>query len=391
MGAVYEAVNEPIGRRVALKILHERLAERTDVTARLWNEARLASSIRHEHIVDVFDVGTLADGRPFVVMELLTGESLAERLRREGTLDEPTTIDLGRQIASALGAAHARHIVHRDVKPENVLLVERDGKSFVKLVDFGISKAARVGEDGRQESLTQTGIVVGTPLYLSPEQASGAEKIDGRVDVWALGVILYECLTGEVPFRAANTLGVIQRIVNETPRSPRQLAPTVSDAMERVVLRALSRRPSDRYATMAAFESALEHVEQHRAERSESRLSSARLWIAVAAVLVLGSTAGLLVLRRAPTASVVRVAAKDAAVVGWAATPLAPPNSRRPSWIWWISCAWTISVVSNATTSFLPKHARPCMETGGRALATTSSPPCSRRWGAYRLSPKIWD
>ena len=262
MGVVYEATDTLIGRQVAIKVLHERHAARPEVAGRMMNEARLASSVHHDHVVDIFDVATTEAGRTFIVMELLDGETLASLIRREGGLSEARAIEIGLQVASALGAAHAKGIVHRDVKPENVFLSRRDGKETVKVVDFGISKAMRVGDEGGEPRLTQTGMVLGTPLYMSPEQARGEEQLDHRIDIYALGVILYECLTGEVPFRASNSLRVIAQVLSDEPTPPRALRPElrISEAMERVTLRAMAKSPSGRYPTMDALGGDLRRV-----------------------------------------------------------------------------------------------------------------------------------
>ncbi len=201
MGAVYEAKHALIGKRVAVKVLLEKFHAKSDFVARLLQEARLASSIGHENIVDVTDFGTTDDGRSFVVMEFLDGESLADLERREAPLPIERSLRIARQAASALGAAHAKGIFHRDVKPENLYLVRRGDADFVKVVDFGISKAVKPGGDDGAEAyrLTHTGLLLGTPLYMSPEQARGDEDLDHRADIWALGVLLYECLTGRGP------------------------------------------------------------------------------------------------------------------------------------------------------------------------------------------------
>ncbi|CAN5218781.1 hypothetical protein BH11MYX1_BH11MYX1_05090 [soil metagenome] len=192
MGAVYEATHMLIGKRVAVKVLLEKYAEREAIVARLKKEAQLASSIGNEHIIDINDIGNTDDGRTFVVMEYLDGESLAECLAREHELPEQRTLHIASQAASALGAAHAEGIVHRDIKPENLFLLKRKEQDFVKVVDFGISKSMRVtGEQEEAQRLTQTGMVLGTPLYMSPEQARGDEDLDHRVDIYALGVIMY--------------------------------------------------------------------------------------------------------------------------------------------------------------------------------------------------------
>ena len=245
MGAVYEAKHTVIGKRVAVKVLLEKFVAKSDFVARLLQEARLASSIGHEHIVDVTDFGTTVDGRSFVVMEFLDGESLAELAMREAPLPIERSLGIARQVASALGAAHAKGIFHRDVKPENIYLVKRGDADFVKVVDFGISKAVKPAGDegGEGYRLTHTGLVLGTPLYMSPEQARGEEDLDHRVDIWALGVLLYECLTGEVPFRANNYLGIISQVLTHEPTPPSKLRPElgISGAVEAVVMRAMEK------------------------------------------------------------------------------------------------------------------------------------------------------
>jgi serine/threonine-protein kinase len=264
MGAVYEAQHVLIGKPVAVKVLREKYVDRPEVAQRLVQEARLASSIRHENIVDITDSGATEDGRTFVVMEHLHGQSLAQLIRTEGALSEARAIAIASQAASALGAAHERGIVHRDVKPENLFIVDRNGKDFVKVVDFGISKTVRPGGLPAEESLrlTDTGLVLGTPLYMSPEQARGEDDLDHRIDIYALGVILYESLTGEVPFHASNYLGVIAQVVASEPTAPRLLRPElrISETMERVVQKAMAKSRADRYTSMAALEADLERV-----------------------------------------------------------------------------------------------------------------------------------
>ena len=264
MGAVYEAKHTLIGKRVAVKVLLEKFHTQSDLVARLLQEARLASSIGHENIVDVTDFGTTDDGRSFVVMEFLDGESLAELAMREAPLPIERSLRIARQVASALGAAHAKGIFHRDVKPENIYLVQRGDTDFVKVVDFGISKAVKPGGDEGPETyrLTHTGLLLGTPLYMSPEQARGSEDLDHRVDIWALGVLLYECLTGEVPFRANNYLQIISQVLTHEPLPPSQLRPElgIPDAVEAVVMRAMEKDRTRRYQTMAELERDLERL-----------------------------------------------------------------------------------------------------------------------------------
>jgi eukaryotic-like serine/threonine-protein kinase len=248
MGAVYEATHTLIGKRVAVKVLLEKYAQREAIVARLRKEAQLASSIGNEHIIDITDIGNTDDGRTFVVMEYLDGESLAECLSREHELPEQRILRIASQAASALGAAHAKGIVHRDIKPENLFLLKRKDQDFVKVVDFGISKSLRAsGEEEEAQRLTQTGMVLGTPLYMSPEQARGDEDLDHRVDIYALGVIMYEAAVGRVPFAGTNYLSVISQVLNEEPKPIREIRPDISEEFEAIVSRAMEKSRTDRY------------------------------------------------------------------------------------------------------------------------------------------------
>jgi eukaryotic-like serine/threonine-protein kinase len=269
MGAVYEARHTLIGKRVAIKVLLDKYAQKADVVARLQQEARLASSIGHENIVDITDFGETDDGRTFVVMEFLEGDALAAILQREGPLPPRRAVAIARQIASALEAAHGKGVVHRDVKPENVFITRRNDKDFVKVVDFGISKLMKAeAEEGADAAgsprLTQTGMVLGTPLYMSPEQARGEEDLDHRIDVYALGVILYECLTGEVPFHGTNYLSIISQVLGQDPKPPSQARPDleISAALEGVVVKAMAKDRAVRYQTMGALDADLARIER---------------------------------------------------------------------------------------------------------------------------------
>jgi serine/threonine-protein kinase len=254
MGAVYEATHTLIGKRVAVKVLLEKYAQREAIVARLKKEAQLASSIGNEHIIDITDIGNTEDGRTFVVMEYLEGESLAECLSREHELTEQRTLRIASQAASALAAAHAKGIVHRDIKPENLFLLKRKDQDFVKVVDFGISKSLRTsGEEEEAQRLTQTGMVLGTPLYMSPEQARGDEDLDHRVDIYALGVIMYEVLAGRVPFVGSNYLSVISQVLNEEPKPLRELRPDLSEEVEAIVAKAMAKDRTQRYPDAEAM------------------------------------------------------------------------------------------------------------------------------------------
>ncbi len=254
MGAVYEATHLLLDHRVALKCLHAGFARDPLVVERFKREARAATSIGHDHIVDVTDMGDLPDGAPYLVMELLAGESLGQRLER-GPLSIGLAVRIAVQVADALEAAHDKGIVHRDLKPDNIFLVaRRDGAVFVKVLDFGISK---MRADDTSASLTQTGMAIGTPSYMSPEQAQGLRSVDHRTDIYALGVILYQMLTGALPFRAPTYPMLLLQIVSGTPMPMSRHRLDLPEDLEALVHRTFAREAEDRPQRMRELESAL--------------------------------------------------------------------------------------------------------------------------------------
>jgi len=256
MGRVYEARHTRLAnRRFAVKVLHDELARHTDVLARFEREAESASTIAHPNVVEVVDVQHLPDGRPFIVSEYLDGEELGALLDRLGVLPLPAAIRIVRQLCRALGAAHARGIVHRDMKPENVFLVGDLAAPKVKVIDFGISK-----QDHGAAKLTRTGMVMGTPSYMSPEQARG-EDVDHRTDIYALGGILYRAVTGHKPYEGEDGAMVLTQVLTEEPLRPRAHNPEVPEPLELLIQRAMARDPSERHATTAELEADLAQLD----------------------------------------------------------------------------------------------------------------------------------
>ncbi len=245
MADVYLAEDERLGRLVAVKVLKARLAADDEFLERFRIEARAAASLNHPSIVGVYDRGS-ADGATYIAMEYVSGESLKQRLRRDGALPQDEAVTIALAVLSALAAAHARNIVHRDVTSYNVML---DEGGRVVVTDFGI---ARMGDS----ALTRTGAMMGTSSYLSPEQAQGRQA-DERSDLYSLGVVLYEMLTGRVPFRGETDVAVAMQHVSTAPPNPRTLEPAVSEALAGVAMRALSKDPDDRYQTADEFAAAL--------------------------------------------------------------------------------------------------------------------------------------
>jgi serine/threonine protein kinase/formylglycine-generating enzyme required for sulfatase activity len=254
MGMVFRAEHQAIGREVALKVLHEELAGKKDVVERFFTEAKAVNRIKHENIIEITDFDTTAEGKSYFVMELLEGRSLSQTLQEEGPFDFGRAVRVGAQIADALEAAHKHEIVHRDLKPENVFLITRSGmRDFVKLLDFGIAKLTG-GQAGI--SKTRTGMIIGTPAYMSPEQAQG-EAIDGRTDMYAWGIILYEMVTGRPPFGGENVSKILLAHVGSPPPPPHQYRPDLPAPLEALILKCLSKERTDRYANMVEAKAAL--------------------------------------------------------------------------------------------------------------------------------------
>jgi serine/threonine-protein kinase len=279
MGAVFEVEHSAIGRVVAMKVLHPAQAGKKVAVKRFHQEARAAGGIGHPNICEVFDFGTLGDGSPYLVMERLKGETLASRIANEGGLPFLDVVDVVMQVLSGLAAAHERGILHRDIKPENVFLAERAGyPAIAKLLDFGVSKiipGAAVGEWDDETDLTKTGMVMGTPYYMSPEQARGDRNLDGRVDLYACGVMLYESLTGQRPFIAKNYNSLLVQILQGGASPPRSLRASIPTALEAVVVRAMAKNRDDRYQSAADFSRALAPIRRDLARASSGRVEAA--------------------------------------------------------------------------------------------------------------------
>jgi serine/threonine protein kinase/class 3 adenylate cyclase len=259
MGAVYRAVHPEIGKVVAIKVLRAELARDGDAVGRFFDEARAVNAIRHEGIVDIFDFGKRTDGIVYYVMEHLPGEDLARVMAREGRLAGARAVSIVRQVCGPLGAAHRRGIVHRDLKPQNLFLMPRGGEERVKVLDFGIAKLSR---DSPARPDTTEGVVLGTVQYMSPEQAR-AEAVDGRTDVYALGCILYELLTGSLPLPAKNAVAALARLATDKIEAPSLRAPEagIPPALDAAVLRALAKDPSERFSETEELADALAAID----------------------------------------------------------------------------------------------------------------------------------
>ncbi|MBK6579727.1 MAG: serine/threonine protein kinase [Sandaracinaceae bacterium] len=266
MGTVWAAEHQLLKKLVAVKLL---LPQQLHGAARkrFEREARMAGSIGHPSIVKVFDLGHREDGAPYLVMEYLKGESLADRLETYGALDVAECVTIMTQVLGGLAAAHEKGIVHRDLKPDNIFLARQDdGVTRAKLLDFGVSKSL----DENTLALTRTGAVIGTPYYLSPEQARGDQGIDHRVDLWAAGVVLYEMLTGQLPFIADNYNALLVKILMNAPVPPSRVRPSIPLEMEAIVLRALEQDREHRFPSAQVMLDALARVQVPNAKGTGS-------------------------------------------------------------------------------------------------------------------------
>jgi serine/threonine protein kinase len=278
MGTVYEGRHRVLDRRAAIKVLHPHLTKSPRAVTRFISEGRAVARIRHAGVVDVVDVGD-EGGLPFLVMELLEGEDLAQRLKRVGRLSPGEAVATLLQVLEGLAAAHEAKVIHRDLKPSNVILAP-DG---AKLVDFGISRVL-----DEAAGLTATAATLGTAHYMAPEQAESPRDADERSDLYSVGVMLYECLTGERPFQGESMLEVLKNVAQATPKRPREIVPSIPEALERTVMRAMARRPADRFASARELARALEGLPPRR-----------RSWL-FPAVAIIVAVAGALVWQLRP-------------------------------------------------------------------------------------------
>ncbi|MBA3457893.1 MAG: protein kinase, partial [Deltaproteobacteria bacterium] len=272
MGRVYKGVHPTIGSRVAIKVLSRECSDRRDLVERFFAEAKAVNMIRHESIVNVLDLAMLPDGRPYIIMEYLDGAPLANLIDAAVHQQQPLPLGgvarLAAEVLDALGAAHGKGIVHRDLKPDNVY-VTPSGRA--KVLDFGIAKLT----DTTTGSSTRTGSLLGTPHYMAPEQAAG-RPVDHRADLYAMGVILFECFTGRKPFNADALFDLLRMHVEVPPPSPRQFRPDLPPELEHVILVALAKQPEQRFANVQAMSMALQHATSQLSPEQWAPLSVTR-------------------------------------------------------------------------------------------------------------------
>ncbi|MFO0740153.1 MAG: protein kinase [Labilithrix sp.] len=308
LGVVVAATHLQLGQRVAIKFLDARVLAAVDGVARFLREARSAATIESEHCVRILDFGTAEDGAPYIVMECLRGHDLATELREHGALEVERAVDYVLQACDAVAEAHAHGIIHRDLKPANLFLARREargslkeGALLVKVLDFGVAKVLDEG-DGRM-GLTGESAVIGTSYYMAPEQVRDSSRVDARTDVWALGVILFELLTGERPFDGPTASAVTAAIVADPPRLLDDVRPDVPPAIRAVIAKCLAKDPARRWPDVRAFAQALED-----ALGGSARLRLVRPWSETER-----GSAGRLVVSTAPVSSPEALAATELA------------------------------------------------------------------------------
>ncbi|MDQ3336358.1 MAG: serine/threonine protein kinase [Myxococcota bacterium] len=259
MGVVYLAEHTLIGRQAAVKLLLPEMTRDAELVDRFFNEARAAAKARHQGLVEVFDFGYADDGSAYIVMEVLSGESLAARLERQKRFATELALSITRQVASALQAAHEQGVVHRDLKPENIHLIpdpSAPAGTRIKVLDFGIAKLTR--DEVRNSVKTRTGVVIGTPRYMSPEQCKSASNVDARTDIYALGCIFYEMLVGKPPFEYDNWGELVAAHIHEAAPPPRTRVPEISADVDHIVMRAIAKDPVKRYQSMTDLSQAID-------------------------------------------------------------------------------------------------------------------------------------
>ena len=333
MGVVYVAEDTVLGRRVAIKIPHAGKDE-SHYRARFLREARAVSKLRHTNIAAVHDFGETEEGQPYIVMELVSGQTLGEMLAGQG-ISVARSVEVACQVARALSEAHRLGVVHRDIKPSNVVI---DEEGTVKVLDFGLAK--QLHEEGANgnggpeaqtllTARTRSDVVIGTPLYLSPEQARGA-KVDGRSDLFALGALLYECLTGRPAFSGANVIEIGAQVLHFDPPPPSKLNPRVPAELDRITLKALSKKPEDRFRSAADFAAELQRVRSKLPDSDTAttrRLAGADITHRSSALITMAE--GLRRPKYSPLALLASLA--GLALVIWAVWYVRQPSAHRPA------------------------------------------------------------
>jgi eukaryotic-like serine/threonine-protein kinase len=299
MGSVWEGRHSSLGTHVAIKFIDQEYIGSREAQSRFATEARAAATIQSKHAIQIFDHGVTEDGRPYIVMELLVGEPLDKRIERLGRISLPDTARILGQVSRALQRAHEAGIIHRDLKPENIYLVRSpdDDDEIAKVLDFGIAKIKGPPSDLGLTSSTKTGAVLGTPYYMSPEQARGLRTIDHRSDLWSLGIIAYKCLTGALPFEGESVGDLLVTICTAPPPVPSSTLPGLPKAFDAWFFRTVDRDPAKRYASAAELGEALAYaagISTRRAPDEQTlRDAATRPTVAVSPLTPMPTAAGI--------------------------------------------------------------------------------------------------
>src|SRR5215211_4421040 len=332
MANVYLAEDEELGRRVAIKMLDDKHANDEQFVERFRREAKNAASLSHPNIVSIYDRGE-AEGTYYIAMEFLDGRSLKELIVGRGPAPIKVAIDYAREILAALAAAHKQGIVHRDIKPHNVLI---GAEGRLKVTDFGIARSGA-------SQMTEVGSIIGTAQYLSPEQARGA-PVDQTSDLYSVGVVLYEMLTGQVPFTGETPLEIAMKHLSEVPRPPSELRPEVPHDLDSIVLRALAKEPAERYQSADEMDADLQRVLEGLPVDPETETAATAV-LSGSGVLAAAPTS---VLTRPTTATPTRAAPPGAAPPAGYYGYDGPPRRRRPVWPWILSVLLLIAAAAAA-------------------------------------------
>jgi serine/threonine protein kinase len=326
MGIVVLAVHVHLDERVAIKLLRPEGADRSEVAERFMREAKAAVKIKSQHVAKVIDVGAQPDGRPYMVMEYLEGCDLGEELDRNGPFSEAMAVDFLLQACDALAEAHKRGIVHRDLKPSNLFLCKSRTPPIIKLLDFGVSKIKDNGLlPNAAPSLTAEAALLGTPYYMSPEQIRSAKDVDERADVWALGVILFELISGRVPFEGTSATGVLAAICGDKPKQLSEVCPKVSPEVSEIVGACLVKNPDERMPNVRELVRALAAVAPDMASSIDDRLAGIDMRKSVPEITATARAQSVI---RANAPTMTKDEMLGATTVGGVAQTASPPNNR---------------------------------------------------------------
>jgi eukaryotic-like serine/threonine-protein kinase len=383
MGAVLAAQHIHLEERVAIKVMLPEMALDPGTTKRFLREAKAAVKIKGDHVAKVQDFGETESGQPYIVMEYLVGESLDAALERRGRLSVVETADYLLQASDAIAQAHALGIVHRDIKPPNLFLTTReDGSIFVKVLDFGISKASASSPASDGLHLTKTQSLVGSPMYMAPEQMRPNGAIDPRTDIWALGVVAYELLTGKVPFDGQSVTELCALVLMDEPKAPRTVRPDIPAGLEAIILRCLQKKPDDRYPNLAAMANALAPFASREAVDHAARISRALKVREGELAVALHATVKSDAAQAAPKAPKTAVAEFSPGAppavktsAAWSGIPSSADIPKRSSWPLVVGAVALAAGAAGATLFFIQRSSPSNASMGAASSAQTGASP----------------